>query len=236
MTYSRVPTNGYDILTAAHFGGSVDGLGGDDDIFGDGNNNDLSGGAGNDYIFGKGGADTLNGGDNDDRLFGGNVGFFAFGGSNDLGDTIYGGAGDDYLHGEAGNDYLVGGIGDDTLVGGSGKDVLVGGTEQDTLTGAGKQGDRLTGGSNSDWFVIENITRKTIPVTITDFNPAEDFIVYQKNLTIDGDSVEFDYQSKTLLFTGVPVANFEGNVSQFSETFNILDGRNIYPPEIDSDL
>ncbi|MCM1552490.1 MAG: DUF2974 domain-containing protein, partial [Butyrivibrio sp.] len=50
-------------------------------------------------------------------------------------ESIYGGAGDDYLDGNMGNDTLYGGDGDDELYGNSGNDILVGGAGDDYLNG-----------------------------------------------------------------------------------------------------
>jgi Ca2+-binding RTX toxin-like protein len=73
----------------------------------------LNGGAGNDGLFGKGGADTLLGGDDNDTLTGGDA--------------------DDQVFGEAGNDRLIWNPGDDT-------DVNEGGTETDTVEVNGGNG------------------------------------------------------------------------------------------------
>ena len=80
--------------TASVFNGESDTLaaienlrmgGGDDLIFGDGNDNALESGDGNDTVYGGSGSDGL-----------------------------YGGGGDDFLNGGAGQDYLIGGTGFDT--------------------------------------------------------------------------------------------------------------------------
>jgi Ca2+-binding RTX toxin-like protein len=79
----------------------------------------LNGGAGNDVLLGKGGADTLLGGDDND--------------------TLTGGAADDQVFGEAGNDRLVWNPGDDT-------DVNEGGTETDTV--------EVNGGNGAEVFTV----------------------------------------------------------------------------------
>ena len=67
-------------------------------------------------------------------------------------DTLNGQAGDDTLNGNAGNDTLRGGIGNDTLLGQEGNDTLIG-----TSLGAGSdEVDELTGGADSDVFVVSN--------------------------------------------------------------------------------
>lgn len=73
---------------------NVTGTAFDDEIHGDGSNNQLIGGAGNDYLDGRSGNDAL-----------------------------LGGWGNDTLDGYLGNDTLVGGADNDTLIGGLGNDV-----------------------------------------------------------------------------------------------------------------
>jgi Ca2+-binding RTX toxin-like protein len=73
--------------------------------------------AGNDTIYGKNMDDILRGGDGSDTV------------SGDAGnDTLYGDAGNDSLQGGSGNDFLDGGLGNDTLSGGAGNDIYVWGT------------------------------------------------------------------------------------------------------------
>ncbi|NEQ61801.1 MAG: calcium-binding protein [Moorea sp. SIO4A1] len=92
----------------------INGSDGDDQLFGDEDNNTLLGGSGQDLLFGGANDDNLDGGDGDDQLFGeaGN-------------DTLTGGQGQDLLFGGSGNDLLNGGTGDNTLTGGSGQDIFV---------------------------------------------------------------------------------------------------------------
>ncbi|MBD3887478.1 calcium-binding protein [Phormidium tenue FACHB-886] len=91
-------------------------------IFGNSNNNILTGGVGNDNIFGRGGTDTLRGLAGDDSINGG-------AGS----DLLQGGADNDMLDGGTGNDTLLGGRGDDVLIGGDGNNILTGGRGQDAF-------------------------------------------------------------------------------------------------------
>jgi Ca2+-binding RTX toxin-like protein len=65
---------------------------------------------------------------------------------NDLGNDIRGGSSDDTLYGGAGYDYLAGNDGNDTLYGGADGDTLVGGT------GA----DHMEGGTGDDIYLIDN--------------------------------------------------------------------------------
>jgi len=107
--WTMVGSSGNDTIT--HTGGSavrasiVDGLGGNDVIYGLDNNLEiLRGGADNDVIFGNGGDDRIEGGTGNDTLYGGAGA-----------DTILGDDGDDYLYVDAA----------DTLRGGSGYDTVI---------------------------------------------------------------------------------------------------------------
>jgi Ca2+-binding RTX toxin-like protein len=81
-------------------------------------NDQIDGLGGNDILYGDIGADTLSGGDGNDALNGdGGI------------DSLYGGLGDDTLYGGDGNDALTGGYGNDTLHGGLGADTLWGGED-----------------------------------------------------------------------------------------------------------
>lgn len=128
----------------------IDGLGGNDLIFGDGlggprpavfpeplpgptiHDNTIHGGAGDDTIHAGYGADLVIGGAGDDVIFGFGVlaeddpYLAARARDADGPDTLVGGAGDDILLGGGGNDLLIGGPGDDVLEGGAGGDMLIG--------------------------------------------------------------------------------------------------------------
>ncbi len=108
--------------------------GGDDQIFGDGNDNTLETGGGNDIVYGGGGSDGL-----------------------------YGGAGNDFLSGGAGQDYLIGGSGSDTAsyATASGSivvDLTIAGL-QNTVS-AGQDGlsqiENLEGSGHADWLHGDN--------------------------------------------------------------------------------
>ena len=119
-------------------------------LYGDGNNNVLTG---------TGQADTLNG-------RGGH-------------DIVSGGRGDDVLWGESGTDFLIGNQGNDTLHGGNDADILWGGNGNDRIMGgpgddviyAGAGSDRLTGGPGGDTFVFDY--RQPGANVITDYNYAD---------------------------------------------------------------
>lgn len=148
---------------------TLDGGAGEDDISGGAGNDALNGGAGDDELYGDSGSDTLIGGAGDDDLYGdddddgADVGDLLYGGAGE--DNLYGGAGDDTLdggadfdrmRGGAGNDTLIGGAGDDQIYGGDGNDTLTGGDGEDELLGDDSQyggapgDDRLDGGANND--------------------------------------------------------------------------------------
>jgi len=134
-----------------------------------GNNGELAGTAGDDQIEGLGGDDDLFGGTGvtfgSDRFIGGDgsdyinsasvldigsISQFA-GESSDLvdagdgDDIVVGNAGDDQQYGGEGNDFLSGRDGTDILHGGPGADVLAGGADDDLLIG-GEGNDTLFGG------------------------------------------------------------------------------------------
>lgn len=134
----------------------VNGLGGNDRIYGTlaadslygGTGNDvLSGDAGDDALFGEEGNDSLDGGAGNDTLSGGIGNDVLHGGAG--ADTQLGEEGDDTLQGEDGDDLLEGGAGYDKLYGGAGNDILRGGSEADELYGEAGD-DRLEGGDGPD--------------------------------------------------------------------------------------
>ena len=140
-------TNSNDTLDATGVGETICGLLGDDVINGLG---------GNDTLFGDlcnvkarlaaartavGGNDTLRGGTGND--------------------VLYGAGGADRLFGDDGADRLFGGAGNDTLSGGRGKDTLDGGTGNDKLTG-GADANRYKGGAGNDSISARNGKRETI--------------------------------------------------------------------------
>jgi Ca2+-binding RTX toxin-like protein len=87
----------------------LNGLGGNDTLNGGNNNDTLLGGAGSDTLHGNNGDDSLSGEGNGDE--------------GDLGDKLFGDAGNDELFGEAGDDTLDGGTGDDKMFGDIGNDI-----------------------------------------------------------------------------------------------------------------
>jgi Ca2+-binding RTX toxin-like protein len=107
----------------------------DDQIFGDGNANILSGNGGDDTIRGLAGDDQLRGGFGNDRLDGEDGNDNVNGDQGD--DLVLGGPGNDVLTGASGDDKIYGEQGQDQLTGGSGSDILDGGLDLDVLEGGG---------------------------------------------------------------------------------------------------
>lgn len=169
---------------------TINGLGGNDSIQAGVGNDDIDGGAGEDTIFGGAGDDTLAGGPGNDSLSGGAgtdtadysgaigsviVNLANGTASGDGTDTLSGienlnGSGQgDTLEGDANDNAIFGNAGDDTLLGGDGADSLDGGADDDRLIG-GNGADTITTGAGSDVVTVGDGD------TITDFDPANDFI------------------------------------------------------------
>ncbi|MEH1843095.1 MAG: M10 family metallopeptidase C-terminal domain-containing protein [Nostoc sp.] len=109
------------------------------------------------------GSVTLDGGIGNDTLIGGQKD-----------DNLIGGQDNDILYGELGNDSLAGGLGNDSLAGGLGNDSLAGGLGKDLLIGTSYLGvgevDTLTGGSDSDTFVLARRLNTPIPRSVSLYN------------------------------------------------------------------
>ncbi|MEW8087775.1 MAG: calcium-binding protein, partial [Candidatus Thiodiazotropha endolucinida] len=100
------PSESNDTLYAYNQATTLNGLGGDDRLYGGSSDDQLAGNAGIDYLYGNAGNDIL-----------------------------VGGVGNDYLYGDLGDDRLEGGSGTDTLYGGRGDDTyyFASGFGQDTI-------------------------------------------------------------------------------------------------------
>lgn len=148
---------------------------GNDNLYGNANNNVLTGGNGDDTLFGGGGLDTFAGGNGTDTV--------SYAGQSavttSLTDTIYRSIekliGTDYadtLTGDALVNTLTGGAGNDTLDGGAGSDTLDGGDGIDTASyesaTSGVTVNLISTGSNEDTFSsIENLTGSNYADTLT---------------------------------------------------------------------
>ncbi len=146
---------GDDIL----FGGDSAGeesQGGTDEIHGSAGNDTILGNAGADRIFGGLGQDDISGNQGDDEIRGGSGNDMLRGNGGD--DRVFGDGGDDVINGLSGNDRLFGGAQNDRILGGAGNDIIDGGTGQDIIGGgAGRDeidgaggGDILNGNSGND--------------------------------------------------------------------------------------
>lgn len=114
-------TEGPDVIDcrpAGTEGRTIDGLGGDDRLFGSAGGDQLIGGTGNDFLFGGGGPDIVNEESGTNTIFGGPDFDVLFGGTGN--DTMFGDSEPDVMFGGRGNDVLIGGEGDDALLGDAG--------------------------------------------------------------------------------------------------------------------
>lgn len=102
----------------------IHGGAGNDTITAGGGNDQVFGDADNDVLLGRAGRDSFYGGAGDDSITGGS--------GNDI---LLGEGGQDSLFGSSGADVFAGGDGNDQLSGGNGRDVLIGGSGADTITG-----------------------------------------------------------------------------------------------------
>ncbi|WP_187170339.1 calcium-binding protein [Salidesulfovibrio onnuriiensis] len=172
-------TDGNDRLRALIDTDIVDGLAGDDTIYGyrgEGNavhnaalmgndgNDVVVGGAGAEIIYGGMGADTLRGNGGDDVMYGfqgASIHGYPTASSNAGGDVydpmtgevITGGSfslnSESAASGADGGDYMDGGAGNDTMFGGAGNDTMLGGEDDDQLFGEAGD-DKLYGGNGQD--------------------------------------------------------------------------------------
>lgn len=197
---------GDDVITGGAGNDILGGRGGADTLFGDfgedymigGDGTDLlDGGQGDDTIYGEDGADTLIGGGGNDVLYAGAGNDTVSGDAGN--DALFGGEGQDSVDGGAGDDTLDGGLGDDLVIGGDGADEVFGDAGNDTLWGSsaggrdtqvdylsGGAGDDVLmlglgdyghGGTGADQFVLTEYGADDGVVQITDFDPAEDYLV-----------------------------------------------------------
>ena len=201
-------------------------LGSDDDVFTmpvDGGT--LNAGLGHDTITGSAEADAINGqgGADDIRAGAGD-------------DTSDGGSGDDVLIDKAGENTLFGGGGDDFIAAldsdGGNADMVAGGTGDDALFL--DDGDTATGGEGQDRFNVMALTRSADemapdPVTITDFNPAEDSLYLLTNDTDSGLQIVTTEQDSIISFGDTVVAVLSGVTAEASSL-------NVFIENVDDDF
>jgi Ca2+-binding RTX toxin-like protein len=112
-------------------------------MFGNNQNNVLTGSNLYDFLRGFDGDDTVNGGQGNDSMYG-----------DDGDDQMFGGAGNDTVAGDNGDDQMFGGMGNDLVIGGSGNDLLFGEDGDDSLYGQAGN-DVLTGGFGNDSYILD---------------------------------------------------------------------------------
>lgn len=93
--------------------------------------NVLNGMGGNDTLYGYHGSDWVYGGSGNDIMSGSSGQDWVYGGSGS--DIVNGGSGNDWVWGDAGRDTVYGGLGNDTVSGGAGNDTLYGNAGRDTF-------------------------------------------------------------------------------------------------------
>ena len=118
--------------------GQISATGGVDNVDAGDGSDIVAAGAGNDWVEGGTGADLLVGNDGDDTLYaewsGGGLITIDLAIAQGESGNARAGAGD-LLSGDAGNDVLISDAGSDLLAGGSGNDIIVGGAGDDTIYG-----------------------------------------------------------------------------------------------------
>lgn len=146
-----------DIVKGCGGSDEIQGLEGNDRLYGDGRPSGLNCDNGSDYPPTPDDADTIFGGDESGTNNSGND----YINGNDGGDYIDGEDGRDRISGDAGDDEIHGGLGNDRLNGGEGEDSLYGEGDNDTLNGdegndfldGGDGNDTLDGGPGTDHLV-----------------------------------------------------------------------------------
>jgi len=156
---------------------NIQGMGGDDVLYGDNKSAKALGIDGQDMIWGGDGDDRIYGGGDKDTLRGGTGNDDIWGGDGD--DELNGGAGIDEMWGGTGDDKILGDEGNDELRGGEGLDYLLGGQDDDRLYG-GEGDDRLFGGAGKDTFYFAEGGAQTD--RIEDFSAGEDFLVLDHSM------------------------------------------------------
>ncbi|MEO0936902.1 MAG: calcium-binding protein [Pseudomonadota bacterium] len=210
---------GDDLLDGRVGADSLSGAGGEDTLIGGSGVDVLDGGAGKDLLEGGNGDDALFGGNGADELRGGNADDALIGGNGN--DVLRGNEGDDGLYGSAGSDALFGNEGDDVLYGvdvidadlltpegvlgvvaeetfEEFVDINADPGEADTLNGGdgndvilAGSGDVVTGGDGLDDIVLGPWVTPDAPVTITDFNPNEDVVIFGHTTNAPPSDVRF---------------------------------------------
>ena len=146
-------TAGNDVVVSGAGNDTINTGDGDDRVCSEAGADEVNTGNGSDFVLAGPDADTVRGqGDNDTLV--GNAGG---GDTNDVGDTIVGGTGNDFLDGWVGDDVLVGGLGDDQLRGEAGVDVVSYAGSAAGVT-ADLTANTATGEGSDTFVLVENLT------------------------------------------------------------------------------
>jgi hypothetical protein len=184
---------GNDVIYGSSYNDYIDGGSGQDLIYGNG---------GNDLIYGGGDVDTIYGGSGNDTVFAGAGGDYLYG--EDGNDKLYGGAYSDELYGGNGNDTLVGDGATDKLYGGGGDDILLGGASTDQLIG-GAGNDILWGGSGNDNYIFDGLGIDHINDGVTDSGSARvdtAYDIYDKvNVSFSAAEIAYERRGNDLWIT-----------------------------------
>ncbi|WP_068304476.1 Hint domain-containing protein [Pararhodobacter sp. CCB-MM2] len=196
-------------------GANVDGMGGNDTIYGGRGDDTLNGGAGSDWVFGGDGLDMLFGDAGNDTLWGDAGDDTLHGNEGD--DKVIGGAGDDLIYGDEGDDLLIGdnnpgdgggmspedpaepGYGNDTLVTDSGNDTAKGGSGDDVFRVFDNFGNHLIiGGETGETEVGDTLDMNTVGEGLQVFYTGDE----EGRIFRDGATMRFEEIEKTYLGTG----------------------------------
>ena len=152
-------------------GDAINGTAGNDVVVSGGGNDTINTGDGDDRVCSEAGLDEINAGNGSDFVLAGPdadtvrgqglndvlVGNAGAGDTNDVGDVIEGGQGNDFLDGWVGDDVLVGGPGADQLRGEAGVDLVSYAASAAGVT-ADLTANTATGEGNDTFTLVENLT------------------------------------------------------------------------------
>ena len=145
-------TPGNDVVVSGGGNDTINTGDGDDRVCSEAGVDEINAGNGNDFVLAGPDADTVRGQADNDTL----VGNAGGGDTNDVGDTIVGGPGDDFLDGWVGDDVLVGGPGDDQLRGEAGVDLVSYAPSAAGVT-ADLTANTATGEGSDTFVLVENL-------------------------------------------------------------------------------
>ncbi|HEY0024466.1 MAG TPA: calcium-binding protein, partial [Longimicrobium sp.] len=185
---------------------------GNDTLYGYATDDVLNGLEGNDTLYGAGGADTLEGGAGDDNLQGQDGNDLLLGGVGT--DSLSGGSGADDLQGQDGNDYLYGDAGNDVFDGGAGNDYLSGGSGADLY--------RFGGGSGSD--TVYNHDGDAVGVNADTISFAADVLPADVTMQRSGEDLVLSIAGTTDSLRVQSYFSQDGSSQYAVETIQFADG------------